>query len=348
MPRLRRLRRARRRAPVPAHAGHPPREHRVRLRHRLLLAVPVLPQHLRHALHPRPRARDRHRPGRHPARPVGVGRHRRRRRAVDRRQPPDPRAAPQREPQDPAVQQPDLRAHQGPVLADVRGGQDHQVDAVSARSTTPSTRSRWRWAPRPRSSGGRIDSDRKGLTAVLQAAAAHRGTALVEIFQDCPIFNDGSFDVLRKADDRAASGSSRSSHGEPIRFGPAGDDGLGTYAVVREGFGLRVAKTIEVDESEIVVHDADRPQPRVRALAAVRPGPHAHGHRHLPQRRPLHLRRRRPRAGPARAREPLARPAGPAQRPRHLDAWRTEPGAGGLRRSERRPTRRRRRLGVAQ
>ena len=27
-------------------------------------------------------------------------------------------------------------------------------------------------------------------------------------------------------------------HGEPIRFGPAGDDGLGTYAVVREGFGL--------------------------------------------------------------------------------------------------------------
>jgi 2-oxoglutarate ferredoxin oxidoreductase subunit beta len=41
----------------------------------------------------------------------------------------------------------------------------------------------------------------QGLTAVLQAAAAHRGTALVEIFQDCPIFNDGSFDVLRKGDE---------------------------------------------------------------------------------------------------------------------------------------------------
>ena len=63
------------------------------------------------------------------ARPVGVGRHRRRRRAVDRRQPPDPRAAAQRQPHDPAVQQPDLRPDQGPVLPHVRGRQDHQVDA---------------------------------------------------------------------------------------------------------------------------------------------------------------------------------------------------------------------------
>src|SRR5690242_16919176 len=36
------------------------------------------------------------------------------------------------------------------------------------------------------------DSDRKGLSEVLRAAAAHRGSALVEILQDCPIFNDGS------------------------------------------------------------------------------------------------------------------------------------------------------------
>ena len=34
------------------------------------------------------------------------------------------------EPQDRDVQQPDLRAHQGPVLADERGRQDHEVDAV--------------------------------------------------------------------------------------------------------------------------------------------------------------------------------------------------------------------------
>ena len=48
---------------------------------------------------------------------------------LDRRQPPHPRAAPQRQPQDPALQQPDLRAHEGPVLADLRARQGDEVDA---------------------------------------------------------------------------------------------------------------------------------------------------------------------------------------------------------------------------
>nr|WP_309631155.1 2-oxoacid:ferredoxin oxidoreductase subunit beta [Nocardioides zeae] len=42
-----------------------------------------------------------------------------------------------------------------------------------------------------------IDSDRKHLTSVLAAAAAHRGTSLVEIYQNCPIFNDGAFDAVK-------------------------------------------------------------------------------------------------------------------------------------------------------
>ncbi len=32
---------------------------------------------------------------------------------------------------------------------------------------------------------------------VLRAAAAHDGAALVEIYQNCPVFNDGAFDALR-------------------------------------------------------------------------------------------------------------------------------------------------------
>ena len=43
-----------------------------------------------------------------------------------------------------------------------------------------------------------MDSDRKGLTEVLRQAAEHRGSALVEIYQNCPIFNDGAFDVLKQ------------------------------------------------------------------------------------------------------------------------------------------------------
>jgi 2-oxoglutarate ferredoxin oxidoreductase subunit beta len=103
--------------------------------------------------------------------------------------------------------------------------------------------------------GRALDSDRKGLTEVLGAAAAHRGTAFVEIYQDCPIFNDGSFDVLRKGEE-AAERLIAVRHGEPIRFGPEAEDGLGRYAVVQEGFGLGVAKVDEVGADKVVVHDA--------------------------------------------------------------------------------------------
>ena len=75
-PGLRRLRRAQGRPGLPARAGPAPREHRLRLRHRLLLAVPLLPRHLRHALDPRPRAVDRDRHRHRPRGPLGLGRHR--------------------------------------------------------------------------------------------------------------------------------------------------------------------------------------------------------------------------------------------------------------------------------
>ncbi len=63
-----------------------------------------------------------------------------------------------------------------------------------------------------------IDSDRKHLTAVLSAAAAHRGTSFVEIYQNCPIFNDGAFDAI-KGQDTKADAIIPLEHGQPIRFG---------------------------------------------------------------------------------------------------------------------------------
>jgi len=100
-----------------------------------------------------------------------------------------------------------------------------------------------------------MDSDRTGLAEVLRAAAAHRGTAFVEIFQDCPIFNDGSFDVLRKGEE-AEHRLIPLTHGEPIVFGPAGE-----HCVVRDGFGLRVAATADTDAADVVVHDAHTDNP---------------------------------------------------------------------------------------
>ncbi|MBA3232928.1 MAG: 2-oxoacid:ferredoxin oxidoreductase subunit beta [Propionibacteriales bacterium] len=63
-----------------------------------------------------------------------------------------------------------------------------------------------------------LDSDRAHLTEVLKAAANHRGTALVEIYQNCPIFNDGAFDVL-KDNDEAEARLVRLEQGKPVQIG---------------------------------------------------------------------------------------------------------------------------------
>jgi 2-oxoglutarate/2-oxoacid ferredoxin oxidoreductase subunit beta len=70
-----------------------------------------------------------------------------------------------------------------------------------------------------------IDSDRKHLTGVLRAAADHRGAAFIEIYQNCPIFNDDAFAPVTDAatrDDRLI----RLEHGEQVRFGAGRRHGL--------------------------------------------------------------------------------------------------------------------------
>ncbi|MFD3585586.1 2-oxoacid:ferredoxin oxidoreductase subunit beta [Streptomyces sp. NPDC058683] len=102
-----------------------------------------------------------------------------------------------------------------------------------------------------------IDSDRKHLTDVLRQAAAHPGTALIEIYQNCNIFNDGAFDTL-KDKQSAEEAVIRLEHGQPIRFGTDGARG-----VVRDRLtgDLTVVDVTPDNESEILVHDAHSPSP---------------------------------------------------------------------------------------
>ena len=101
-----------------------------------------------------------------------------------------------------------------------------------------------------------IDSDRKHLTEVLRAAAAHRGTALVEIYQNCNIFNDGAWEPLKDNDTRDDV-TMRLVHGEPIIFGTERDK-----CVARDSDGhIVVANVADVQASDIIVHDAHAKDP---------------------------------------------------------------------------------------
>ena len=106
-----------------------------------------------------------------------------------------------------------------------------------------------------------IDSDRKHLTSVLSAAAAHRGTALVEIYQNCPIFNDGAFDAV-KDNDTKTDAIIPLEHGQPIRFGAEDANGNRKYAVVRAANG-GVEIVEGASDDHVLVHDAENPDPSV-------------------------------------------------------------------------------------
>ncbi|MFE9424588.1 2-oxoacid:ferredoxin oxidoreductase subunit beta [Kitasatospora sp. NPDC006697] len=107
-----------------------------------------------------------------------------------------------------------------------------------------------------------IDSDRAGLTSVLRTAAAHEGTALVEIYQNCNIFNDGAFDVLKDSES-AERALIRLEHGQPVTFG-----GRGVFRDARSG-ELTTAELTEANRSDVLVHDAHAASP-VSAFALSR------------------------------------------------------------------------------
>ncbi len=112
-----------------------------------------------------------------------------------------------------------------------------------------------------------LDNDRQHLTDVLREAAAHRGTAFVEIYQNCNVFNDGAFDLLREKP-QGAQNQIRLMHGQPILF----DDGRRCVAVGENG-RLVAADTSETPEDRIVVHDVHGRPSLAFALAHVSRGP---------------------------------------------------------------------------
>jgi 2-oxoglutarate ferredoxin oxidoreductase subunit beta len=99
-----------------------------------------------------------------------------------------------------------------------------------------------------------VDSDRRHVTDVLRAAAAHRGTAFVEIYQNCNIFNDDAFEPLKNPQTRDDF-TIRLEHGAPIRWGADGQ-----YGVTRsKDASLKVVEVADVGADQVVVHDAHAP-----------------------------------------------------------------------------------------
>jgi 2-oxoglutarate/2-oxoacid ferredoxin oxidoreductase subunit beta len=112
------------------------------------------------------------------------------------------------------------------------------------------------------------DVERKHLPLILERAAAHRGSAFVEIYQNCNIFNDGAFLALTAK----GGGANRIylEHGRPIRFGADKEKGV----VVKPDGRLEVCDVADVGEDKILAHDEHRDDPSLAyALSRLAGGP---------------------------------------------------------------------------
>ncbi len=112
-----------------------------------------------------------------------------------------------------------------------------------------------------------LDNDRQHLSQVLRQAAAHRGAAFVEIYQNCNVFNDGAFDLLREKP-QGQHNQIRLEHGKPILF----DEDARCVAVGDNG-RLILANVDDVSPDDIVVHDMHGRPSLAFALAHLSHGP---------------------------------------------------------------------------
>jgi 2-oxoglutarate ferredoxin oxidoreductase subunit beta len=109
-----------------------------------------------------------------------------------------------------------------------------------------------------------LDSNVALSTQIYIEAARHKGTSVIEVLQNCVIFNDAIHENVagkEVRDDRTIV----LKHGEPMVFGKNGDKGL-----ILDGLKLRVVKLGEngYDRSNILVHDAAEPNPGIHYMLA--------------------------------------------------------------------------------
>jgi 2-oxoglutarate/2-oxoacid ferredoxin oxidoreductase subunit beta len=115
-----------------------------------------------------------------------------------------------------------------------------------------------------------VDVFQQHLKETLRRAAAHKGSAFIEILQNCNIFNDGAWEGVTEKDARSEH-VVQLEHGKPLIFGKNRDKGIRM-----NGIDLEVVPLGDgITEKDLLVHDENHPRPAYAFLLAhmeLRPG----------------------------------------------------------------------------
>ena len=109
-----------------------------------------------------------------------------------------------------------------------------------------------------------IDTNISLSTQIFIEAAKHKGTSVVEILQNCVIFNDGIHDDVAGKEVRDER-TIILKQGQPMIFGKENNKGL-----ILDGLKLKVVKIGEngITEKDLIVHDATEPNPGIQYMLA--------------------------------------------------------------------------------
>lgn len=108
-----------------------------------------------------------------------------------------------------------------------------------------------------------VDVDIKHLAMTLRRAADHRGTAFVEVYQDCNVFNSGAFYYASKKGEKEDN-IVYLEHGRPLIFGKEKDKGVRLNAHGRP----EVVELANISEDDLLFHDENAEDPSLAFLLA--------------------------------------------------------------------------------
>jgi 2-oxoglutarate ferredoxin oxidoreductase subunit beta len=99
------------------------------------------------------------------------------------------------------------------------------------------------------------DMDRKHMMETFRRAHAHKGAAIVEVFQNCNVFNDGAFEQITKKGAREKM-LINLRHGQPVTFGEEEENGV----IVENGVA-KIVVVADVGTDALLVHDETKQDP---------------------------------------------------------------------------------------
>jgi 2-oxoglutarate ferredoxin oxidoreductase subunit beta len=94
-----------------------------------------------------------------------------------------------------------------------------------------------------------MDRDPIHMRTILKRAHQHKGASMIEIYQNCNVFNDGAFEVYTDKKTKAEE-TIFIEHGKPLTFGLNNEKGI-----ILDGYTPRVVNVADVSENDLWIHD---------------------------------------------------------------------------------------------